>query len=105
MGAAARVEIEPHPEDVAEVLCAVSARLDTLVRRRAAHDAAAGGPPPMVVKLVLVGDARVGKSSLLLRFADDTYREGYRATIGVDHVVTLISMQFSEHTKRVRAEP
>ena len=104
MGAAAREEIEPHPEDVAEVLCAVSARLDTLVRRRAAHDAAAGGPPPMY-KLVLVGDARVGKSSLLLRFADDTYREGYRATIGVDHVVTLISMQFSEHTKRVRAEP
>ena len=104
MGAAARVEIEPHPEDVAEVLCAVSARLDTLVRRRAAHDAAARGPPPMY-KLVLVGDARVGKSSLLLRFADDTYREGYRATIGVDHVVTLISMQFSEHTKRVRAEP
>ena len=46
MGAAAREEIEPHPEDVTEVLCAVSARLDTLVRRRAAHDAAARGPPP-----------------------------------------------------------
>ena len=34
MGAAAREEIEPHPEDVAEVLCAVSARLDSQAHAR-----------------------------------------------------------------------
>ena len=35
-------------------------------------------------KLVLIGDAGVGKSCFLLRFADDTFNESYIATIGVD---------------------
>jgi Ras-related protein Rab-1A len=35
-------------------------------------------------KLVLVGDSGVGKSCLLLRFADDTFNESYISTIGVD---------------------
>lgn len=35
-------------------------------------------------KLLLIGDSGVGKSCLLLRFADDTYSESYISTIGVD---------------------
>eukprot|EP01017_Pseudomicrothorax_dubius_P036446 TRINITY_DN5216_c0_g1_i3.p1 TRINITY_DN5216_c0_g1~~TRINITY_DN5216_c0_g1_i3.p1 ORF type:complete len:216 (-),score=48.70 TRINITY_DN5216_c0_g1_i3:125-772(-) len=35
-------------------------------------------------KIVLVGDSGVGKSCLLLRFADDSFNENYLATIGVD---------------------
>eukprot|EP01068_Selenidium_serpulae_P010565 Selendium_serpulae@DN5493_c0_g3_i1.p1 len=35
-------------------------------------------------KLVLVGNSGVGKSGLLLRFADDTFTESYITTIGVD---------------------
>jgi Ras-related protein Rab-1A len=35
-------------------------------------------------KLLLIGDSGVGKSCLLLRFADDTYTDSYISTIGVD---------------------
>ncbi|CAD7940409.1 unnamed protein product [Amoebophrya sp. A120] len=35
-------------------------------------------------KLVLIGDSGVGKSCLLLRFADDQFTESYITTIGVD---------------------
>eukprot|EP00915_Cephaloidophora_sp_WS-2016_P008588 GHVH01011838.1.p1 GENE.GHVH01011838.1~~GHVH01011838.1.p1 ORF type:complete len:220 (+),score=32.60 GHVH01011838.1:49-660(+) len=35
-------------------------------------------------KLVLVGDISVGKSCLLIKFADDSFSDSYIATIGVD---------------------
>lgn len=35
-------------------------------------------------KIVIVGDSGVGKSSVLLRFAEDTFTESYLTTIGVD---------------------
>ncbi|KAG5558260.1 hypothetical protein RHGRI_008258 [Rhododendron griersonianum] len=35
-------------------------------------------------KLLLIGDSGVGKSCLLLRFADDSYVDSYISTIGVD---------------------
>lgn len=35
-------------------------------------------------KLLLIGDSGVGKSNMLLRFADDIYKEDSVATIGVD---------------------
>jgi len=34
----------------------------------------------------MVGDPGVGKSSILLRFADDMFNENYYSTIGVDFV-------------------
>lgn len=37
-------------------------------------------------KLVLIGDTGVGKSCLLLRFADDEFTESFITTIGVDFV-------------------
>lgn len=35
-------------------------------------------------KLVIIGNSGVGKSSLLLRFADDSFNDTYLTTIGVD---------------------
>ncbi|KAK9681880.1 hypothetical protein RND81_10G034500 [Saponaria officinalis] len=41
-------------------------------------------------KLLLIGDSGVGKSCLLLRFADDSYVESYISTIGVDFKIRTI---------------
>merc|ERR1712013_845506 len=44
-------------------------------------------------KLLLIGDTGVGKSCLLLRFADDTYTESYISTIGVDFKIRTIELE------------
>mmetsp|Transcript_28542 Transcript_28542/g.50253 ORF Transcript_28542/g.50253 Transcript_28542/m.50253 type:complete len:206 (+) Transcript_28542:72-689(+) len=44
-----------------------------------------GNPAPdHLFKLVIIGDAGVGKSSLLLRFTEDNFSTNYISTIGVD---------------------
>mmetsp|Transcript_11607 Transcript_11607/g.16472 ORF Transcript_11607/g.16472 Transcript_11607/m.16472 type:complete len:203 (-) Transcript_11607:197-805(-) len=51
-------------------------------------------------KLLLIGDSGVGKSCLLLRFADDTYTESYISTIGVDFKIRTIDLD----TKTVKLQ-
>ncbi|ELR13392.1 Ras subfamily protein [Acanthamoeba castellanii str. Neff] len=43
-------------------------------------------------KILLIGDSGVGKSALLLRFADDEYSESYISTIGVDFKIRTINI-------------
>jgi signal recognition particle receptor subunit beta len=44
-----------------------------------------------LLKYVIVGDSSVGKSCLLLRFADDQFNENYMTTIGVDFRFKTVS--------------
>ncbi|OVA08081.1 Small GTPase superfamily [Macleaya cordata] len=43
-------------------------------------------------KLLLIGDSAVGKSCLLLRFADDSYVDSYISTIGVDFKIRTMEL-------------
>jgi len=43
-------------------------------------------------KLLLIGDSGVGKSCLLLWFADDTYMESYIFIIGVDFKIRIVEL-------------
>mmetsp|Transcript_5151 Transcript_5151/g.5903 ORF Transcript_5151/g.5903 Transcript_5151/m.5903 type:complete len:206 (-) Transcript_5151:41-658(-) len=43
-------------------------------------------------KILLIGNSGVGKSSLLLRFADDTYTDNFMPTIGVDFKIRTLEV-------------
>ena len=44
-------------------------------------------------KLLLIGDSGVGKSCLLVRFADDIFTDSFISTIGVDFKIRTINVQ------------
>ena len=43
-------------------------------------------------KLLIIGDAAAGKSSLLVRFTDKVYLADYVSTIGVDYRIKTLNI-------------
>ena len=52
------------------------------------------------LKLLIIGESGVGKSSLLLRFTDDAFDPEQAATIGVDFKVKTININASKVSLR-----
>lgn len=48
--------------------------------------------PDRVFKIVFIGDSGVGKTSFVQRFCNDSFRESFNTTIGVDFQVKLLSI-------------
>lgn len=46
----------------------------------------------MMIKLLVIGDSGVGKSCLLVRFADDSFAPSFITTIGIDFKIRTIEL-------------
>lgn len=54
-----------------------------------------------VLKLLLLGDGAVGKSSLILRFIENKFKDEYSVSLGVDHLTKTITFIDEEDVKRI----
>lgn len=46
----------------------------------------------VTLKYLVVGDSGVGKTSLLVRYCEDTFQADYLSTIGVDFKIKRVEM-------------
>jgi small GTP-binding protein len=46
----------------------------------------------ITLKYLVVGDSGVGKTSLLVRYCEDTFQTDYLSTIGVDFKIKRVEM-------------
>lgn len=53
-----------------------------------------------LIKVVLIGDAAVGKSSILLKYVDNTFEDTYVCTIGVDFKIKSLEID----NKRIKLQ-
>jgi small GTP-binding protein len=50
-------------------------------------------PLPFQLKLMMIGDQAVGKTALLIRYADDDFSEALLPTIGIDFKIKTIDLE------------
>lgn len=45
-----------------------------------------------MVKVIIIGDSGVGKTNLITRFCENTFKDSYVATIGVDFKIKTLTI-------------
>ncbi|CAO2203741.1 unnamed protein product, partial [Urochloa humidicola] len=84
------VLVSPNSSSPFLLLLLLGRRLPPESRSRLVSPATMNPEYDYLFKLLLIGDSGVGKSCLLLRFADDSYLESYISTIGVDFKIRTV---------------
>ena len=64
----------------------------------AAESAAQGGRNHVVIKVGMVGDAQIGKTSLMVKYVEGSWDEDYIQTLGVNFMEKTISIRNTEIT-------
>ena len=52
-----------------------------------------------IFKVALIGDSGTGKTSILLRFIDDTFKDDTKSTIGVDFKLVTLELENNVYAK------
>jgi Ras-related protein Rab-8A len=50
-------------------------------------------PPPPMMKLLIVGDSGVGKSCMLMQYANSTFSQSFITTIGIDYKIKNVEVE------------
>ncbi len=49
------------------------------------------GQEEFLLKIIIIGDSGVGKTNILFRYCENSFRQDYTATIGVDFKVKTVT--------------
>ncbi len=58
----------------------------------------------LVLKILLIGDSNVGKSSILVRYTEDMFSPTYITTIGIDFKVKKININVNGENKKIKLQ-
>lgn len=80
------IDAVPGPSTFGGTFQSTSAEFNshTIAALKARAGTGASAEAPLALKIVVVGDAAVGKTSLVRRFCENAFDPDYRATVGLD---------------------
>jgi small GTP-binding protein len=58
----------------------------------------------MVIKIVLIGDPDIGKSSFLLKYSENDFSDSYVSTIGIDFRIKSVTHKYNNNTYKFKQQ-